>query len=529
MRNTWIGIAMIALAALLLVGSRIVGPGNPPKPLPRVERTVEAGATEPGTARPATPSVGTAGPAARPPGEVPERERTSESAAPRAHPSNPTAVEIAATAIAGPAPPVKAVGEPGTVPGASPAPTAASAPKGPTPAAPGAPPYVGSSTPPAGAPPPSKDPGKAADPTASGSPDDPESDRRPPELNSLRFDPPEIKDGGTAVLTVGATDDLSGVKFIYGSVRSPSGAAAVPFTARDVSGAGVFSATIAIPAHGETGDWFVGNLQIVDKADNALSLVYARATVPEGGALRVVSEQSDSTAPTVHRVSLVKGSVAAGEHNQVVVEVDDDQSGVSAVSGAFQSPSKSAYVAFTCQPNGDGTAWTGDIPVPANADCGEWTLRQLRVVDKANNAAFLTMDSPQVGHVSFGVSGGGQCDSEAPTIDSFYFQPTVVSNAAATDVLVTVVARDDSSGVKSLSGWLDGPLAANGQPPRIYFECLPDPNNPNAPMTGHVTLPQLAAKGVWRVSLAQISDKANNTRAYNRDDPALRDAVLTVE
>src|SRR5262249_7350515 len=155
---------------------------------------------------------------------------------------------------------------------------------------------------------------------------------------------------------------------------------------------------------------------------------------------------------------------------------------------------------FTCTPNGDGTSWTGDVPVPASADCGEWTLRQLRVVDKANNAAFLSTDSPQVGHVSFGVSGGGQCDSEAPTIDGMYFQPTVVNNAHPTDVTVTVAAHDDSSGAAALSGWLDGPIAANGQPPRIYFECRTDPNTLTGPLTGRLTIPRNAAAGVWRVT-----------------------------
>lgn len=55
------------------------------------------------------------------------------------------------------------------------------------------------------------------------------------------------------MLSIRAVDDLSGIKSVYGSVRSPRGAAMVPFGARDAAG-GVFSATIVIPAHGETGD-----------------------------------------------------------------------------------------------------------------------------------------------------------------------------------------------------------------------------------------------------------------------------------
>jgi len=359
-------------------------------------------------------------------------------------------------------------------------------------------------------------------------PDDPESDRRPPVLQSLRFDPPQIKDGGAAVLYLGCVDDLSGVKAVFGSVRSPSGAAMIPFSARPVND-GEFSAPIAIPARGETGDWFVANLQIIDKAENNLTLSFARATVPPGGTFRVVSDESDATAPEVHRVSVLKANVDAGERNTIVVDVEDDPSGVALVSGAFQSPSKSAFIPFNCIQNGDSPSWEGAIAIPENADCGEWTLRQLRVVDKANNSAFLSMDSPQIGRVSFFVSGGGACDAEPPVVDAMYFSPTAVSNATASEVVVTVQAHDDQSGVATVSGWIDGPVADNGQPPRIYFECRADPHDDRAPMTARITVPQFAARGTWTVTLAQVSDKARNTRSYNRNDPALRDATFTVE
>jgi len=337
-----------------------------------------------------------------------------------------------------------------------------------------------------------------------------------------------MKGGGAAILTVGAIDDLSGIKLIYGSVRSPSGSASVPFSAQDPTGSGAFATTINVPAQAEAGDWYVANLQIVDKADNALALAFARATVPAGGTLRVMSEDSDSTPPNVHRVSLARGAVDAGEKNQIIVDVDDDRSGVALVTGAFQSPSKVAFIPFACTPNGE-SSWEGDIPVPSNADCGEWTLRQLRVVDKANNSAFLAMDAPQIGHVGFVVSGGGQCDSDPPFLDGLFFSPTVVSNADAATLVLSVTAHDDASGVASVSGWIDGPVATNGQAPRIYFSCTPDPKDPQAPMTARVTVAQYAAKGVWRVSVAQVADKARNTRSYNVSDPVLRDASFNVE
>lgn len=358
--------------------------------------------------------------------------------------------------------------------------------------------------------------------------DDPESDRHPPVLVSLRFDPPEIRDGNAATLLVGVTDDLSGVKLVFGTLRSPSEVAIVPFSAQDPAGSGVFTAKIAIPRQAETGDWFVGSLQIMDKANNPLNLVYAKATVPPGGSLRVTSDDSDSAAPDVHRVSVDKGTVGAGEKVHVIVDVSDDRSGVASVTGTFQSPSRSAYVPFVCRESGEST-WAGDVPIPPNADCGDWTLSQIRAADKANNTAYLTGGSPQLGNVGFVVSGGGGCDADPPVIDSLFFSPARVSNAAASEITLTFSIHDDGSGVGSLSGRIEGPVSADGQVPKIFFAWASDPRRPDAPIAASISVPQFAARGLWSVVLVQVMDKARNTRTYNKGDGALLNASFMVD
>lgn len=510
MRKMWIAIAMIALLGGIALGYRIGRPGTTSRePAPRGQPASRAVVPPSPVAAPSLPEPQHADDA--PSAQRVRIEAEAEVEAAAATATDPAVIDAPAIIERGPLPrvPVSGANVPSQVPPQV-------SPPRPSPI----PPSVTTEAP-------RQEPAKSAETPAPV--DDPESDRRPPVLQNLRFDPQEIKGGGSAMLSIGCTDDLSGVKLVYGTLRSPSGAAILPFSARDATGSGVFSTPIAIPARGEAGDWFVAHLQIVDKAENALALSFVRATVPDGGALRVVSDESDATAPDVHRVSIVNGSVGAGEKNRIVVDVDDDRSGVAQVTGAFQSPSKSAFIPFTCHPNGDSVSWEGDVLVPENADCGEWTLRQLRVLDKANNSAFLSMDDPQVGRVSFIVSGGGACDAEAPVVDGLYFSPTAVSNATAAEITATVMTHDDRTGVASLSGWIDGPVAANGQSPRIYFECAPDSKDKDAPMTSRIIVPQFAAQGVWRVTLVQVSDKARNTRSYNRDDPALRDAFFTVD
>ena len=365
----------------------------------------------------------------------------------------------------------------------------------------------------------------ATAPTAS---DDPNADRRPPVLTFFRFDPPQVADGGTAVLSIGVTDDLSGVKSVFGTIRSPSEAALIPFVGQDPSGSGVYTVGITIPKKAETGNWYVGVLQAVDKADNPLNLAYTKANVPPGGILRVSSQDSDSTAPTVHGVTLEKQTIAGGETDRITVAVDDDGSGVGSVAGTFQSPSKSALLPFACTASGEGT-WSGSMTLPANAACGEWTLKQLRVADKANNSAVLAGDAPEIGHVAFTVSSGEGCDSEPPVLDQVAVSPPVVSNTSAAQVTLTIMAHDDGSGVAQLTGRVEGPVAANNQVPRIFFSGQADPKNPAAPIVVTITVQQYAATGIWRVGSIEVTDKARNMRRYDGNDPVLVNATVTVQ
>jgi len=359
-------------------------------------------------------------------------------------------------------------------------------------------------------------------------PDDPDSDRRLPTLQFLRFEPAEIPDGGTSTLSIGTSDDLSGVKSVFGTVRSPGEAAVVTFAGEETGGQGTFSARVTIPRQAETGGWYVATLQIVDRAGNWLNLAYNRTSVPAGGTLRVVSESSDSAPPVIHSLAVRDATLDAGQMNKLIVSVEDEGSGVASVTGSIQSPSRSALVPFSCQANVEAGTWEADLPIPANADCGAWTVAHVRAADKANNTVVLAAGTPVVDAVKFVVSGGGACDAEPPLVDSVTLSPTVVSNTVATEVVVTVVAHDAASGVGSLSGRIDGPVAANGQFPRVFFAAEPNPSRPDAPLTATVAVPPFAAKGTWKVTVIQILDKARNLRTYRDTDAPLAGASFEV-
>ena len=122
-----------------------------------------------------------------------------------------------------------------------------------------------------------------------------------------------------------------------------------------------------------------------------------------------------------------------------------------------------------------------------------------------------------------------ECDTTPPVLDSLTLSPTTVQNEVASIILVTAGASDEGSGVSSMYGDALGPIASNGQPPRIRFVCARNANDPNGPWTAKIQVPQHAAKGTWKVGFLQVEDKAKNTRNYGPNDPVLAGGIFEVQ
>ena len=359
---------------------------------------------------------------------------------------------------------------------------------------------------------------------------EPGSDRTPPLLEVLRFDPPVVEGGNVTTLTVQASDDLSGMKSFTGEIRSPNGLATLPFWSRAAGGGNLATFAITVPREAETGVWYVSWISLIDGADNS-SLIRASsaAAAPPGGTLTVSSPESDSVAPEVFRIWFDKTAIDAGDRHVIEVEARDGRSGVTSIKGACQSPSKSALIWFSCALNEESGVWEGDVLIPGNADCGEWGVQQLAARDKAGNTTVLLGNSPLLARATFQVSFRSDCDAVPPTLDAFELSPAVVSNETVTEILVTARVHDEGSGVVAVTGWFEGPVSTGGQIPKNNFRCLPDPKDPGAPWTWRVQVPQFAARGTWKVGVIRLQDKALNAREYTSADPVLSGSVFEVQ
>lgn len=348
------------------------------------------------------------------------------------------------------------------------------------------------------------------------------SDTTPPQMAGLQFDPPAIHDGEETVMTVVATDDISGVRNISGSVTSPTGKALQGFALQPI-GDNRYAGHILVPKDAEEGVWHINFLSISDNASNTQNFNFAQGTMPPNAQFRVSSSRPDSSPPTVKAVWLDKPAISVNEKVTVFVTAEDDKSGVNLVSGVFQSPSKLARLGFGCRP-GDGTTWQCEVTPPKCLDCGNWQLEQIQLQDKANNMATVRIDNPVVGAVKLNVTGES-CDAAPPALTSLALDTPVVSNAEISTITLTAFLSDDQCGVSSVSGQAAGPTVAGQQPPRLYFSFTP---STEGEWVGKLTIPKFTAKGTWSIVWIQALDKGSNLKTYSQSDPVLVNAKFTV-
>jgi hypothetical protein len=351
---------------------------------------------------------------------------------------------------------------------------------------------------------------------------DPSTDTTPPQVMGVQFDPTRVNDGESAAVIVTATDDLSGIRSISGTVTSPNGKALQGFACqREAPESNRYIGRVAIPKDAEEGQWHINFLNVSDFASNAVTLGFAQSPVLQAAQLTVVSSRSDKTPPTVTAAWIDRRAMRAGEKNTLFVQAQDDKSGVNLVSGVFLSPHQYARIGVPCQ-QGDGDMWTCTFSVPTCIDCGDWQLEQIQMQDKASNmVSVMYKQSDIVGNVKLNIAGDS-CDDTPPVLQSLVMETnSVPSTPEGTSVDVRISVVDDTCGVSNVSGQVIGPAGGQG----IFFT-FSSAGGDN--FVGRMPIPRLAGKGVWKINSLQVIDKGNNLRIYYWNDPLLANARVIV-
>jgi hypothetical protein len=358
--------------------------------------------------------------------------------------------------------------------------------------------------------------------TGTNDPKDPNSDTTPPQLISIAFEPPTVTDGGDTTLVIIATDDLSGIRGISGTLTSPNGKAVQGFAQQRDGETMRYVSLIHIPEKAEEGVWKISFLTMSDMATNSVTLSAAQGTLPPTALLKVSSSASDSTAPTLRNVWLERGAMRAGEHNTLYVDAQDEKSGVHLVAAVFLSPSKLARFGVGCH-TGANNVWECDVFPPQCLDCGDWSLEQVQLQDNANNFATIRQENPAVQQVRLNITGDS-CDSQAPVLQGLALSRNLIV-MGRDEPVIEVVAQvsDDSCGIGGVSGQIVGP---GGSSSGTFFSLQ---QRDATTFVGTVRLHPNSARGVWRVQSLTVNDKGQNLKIYYANDPLLARALFTVK
>ncbi|MEA2165042.1 MAG: hypothetical protein QOK37_3169 [Thermoanaerobaculia bacterium] len=353
-------------------------------------------------------------------------------------------------------------------------------------------------------------------------PRDPSSDTVPPQLLSINFDPPQVQDGGDTTLVITATDDLSGIRGISGTLTSPNGKAVQGFAQQREGESMRYVSRIHIPEKAEEGLWKITFLTMSDLATNSVTLSAAQGSLPPTAVLKVISSASDSTPPNLRNVWLERGAMRAGEHNTLYVDAQDEKSGVHLVAAVFLSPSKLARFGVGCH-TGSNNLWECDVFPPQCLDCGDWTLEQVQLQDNANNFATVRQDNPAVQAVRLNITGDS-CDSQPPVLSAIALSRTEIVMSRDEPVIeITAQVSDDNCGVGGVSGQIVGP---GGNSSGTFFSLQ---QRDATTYVGSIRLHANSARGVWKLQSLTVNDKGQNLKIYYANDPLLARAMFTVK
>ena len=294
-------------------------------------------------------------------------------------------------------------------------------------------------------------------------------DTTPPSVTGLALSPTsvDVTTGPKSVLvTMTATDDLSGVKFVTVTFTSPH-VSQTQFAFLSLSGGtatnGTFTGNATIPQYADNGTWNISSVFIGDNAGNSINIPNSTLTTIAGVATTLpVTSVPDTQAPTVVGMPTFSPNpinVSAGDQTLTMTfAITDDVSGVDfskifSFAMTLQSPTgiQHQYISKNDFSKISGTTLSGTWQVthvmPQYSEAGTWSIASLTLFDAAGNQRNVSLFGASQLPAQFTVTSSPQ-DTAAPTLTSFEFTPKFIdTSAGAQNVTVTLNATDDLSGV----------------------------------------------------------------------------------
>lgn len=269
-------------------------------------------------------------------------------------------------------------------------------------------------------------------------------DAIPPVVQSVMFERDSVMAEESNVVRIAATDDNSGIESIEIFLTSPTGKGKTnSYLYPDEEGN--FVGDVYIPPFTEPGEWRVSQIIAKDFAGNVLEAAYLAENYPESfDTFMVENSVFDETPSTINKVVFKKAEVKGNEEAQLTVFAEDTQTVPAFVEVELVSPSGKETLTGSTDYLDESGLMHISIPVPVDAEHGEWLVKRIWIFDLAGNEATYTYNADEY-PADFGklFVNNDTAAPEVPIVDDVTDQDTFIKGTAEQLSTITVMANEE--------------------------------------------------------------------------------------
>jgi len=269
-----------------------------------------------------------------------------------------------------------------------------------------------------------------------------------PTLESLVLDKTKVKVGDVVNVSIKASDEGSGIKWIYFSYEAPQTGNEKKITMTYDAVADVYRGQIRMEEDMPSGTWKPKYLFIYDKAGNVTDFYGRDARFTEETRFELSGTTlADVTKPTLESLVLDKTKVKVGDVVNVSIKASDEGSGIKWIYFSYEAPQTGNEKKITMTYDAVADVYRGQVRMEEDMPSGTWKPKYLFIYDEAGNVtdfygrnAFFTEETQFI-------LEDYQIDKTTPIFKSLSLSQTFLDQTKPLNI--KVIAEDDTK-VKSV-------------------------------------------------------------------------------